>query len=232
MRDLLSAAFPSTQVYYFLRLVEFVNEPFRSKPRSFYPKCFTKGSSQYPPLSLIYYFYPSMPKIGNQDSACGFKIGCHNIVNNFPLFSYPGCVSSSLAAPPWQTGCLTTAGGSSNGLQILPFCAHASTSIFRMCRDPRIPSDFDLINAAIDPDIMTAPVKDEYYGDAENSNLDYVCKFASSLADDIYDTPTLRLMLNQSCPSCWEHTITMFSMKNSGLRMLYNLQRAPFRPGW
>ena len=31
MRDLLSAAFPPTQLYYFLRLSVFVNEPFRSK---------------------------------------------------------------------------------------------------------------------------------------------------------------------------------------------------------
>ena len=31
MRELLSAAFPSTQLYYFLRLSSFVNEPFRSK---------------------------------------------------------------------------------------------------------------------------------------------------------------------------------------------------------
>ena len=31
MRGLLSAAFPSTQLYYFLRLSSFVNEPFRSK---------------------------------------------------------------------------------------------------------------------------------------------------------------------------------------------------------
>ena len=60
MRDLLSAAFPSTQVY---DLVEFVNEPLR--PRSFYPKCFTTGSSL---STLVLWLQDCF--LPNRDSQC------------------------------------------------------------------------------------------------------------------------------------------------------------------
>ena len=60
MRGLLSAAFPSTQLYYFLRLVELVKEPFRSKAHtgtaqaapSFADHAYTATSSSSPCSSM------------------------------------------------------------------------------------------------------------------------------------------------------------------------------------
>ena len=48
MRELLSAAFPSAQLYYFLRLSSFVNEPFRSKARKLLAQVLRKRQLQVP----------------------------------------------------------------------------------------------------------------------------------------------------------------------------------------
>ena len=48
MRDLLSAAFPPTQLYYFLRLSVFVNEPFRSKAQKLLAQVLRKRQLQSP----------------------------------------------------------------------------------------------------------------------------------------------------------------------------------------
>ena len=48
MRELLSAAFPSTQLYYFLRLSTFVNEPFRSKAQKLLAQVLRKRHLQVP----------------------------------------------------------------------------------------------------------------------------------------------------------------------------------------
>ena len=48
MRDLLSAAFPSTQLYYFLRLSSFVNKPFRSKAQELLTQVLHKRELQVP----------------------------------------------------------------------------------------------------------------------------------------------------------------------------------------
>ena len=48
MRDLLSAAFPPTQLYYFLRLSVFVNEPFRSKAQKLLAQVMRKRQLQSP----------------------------------------------------------------------------------------------------------------------------------------------------------------------------------------
>ena len=58
MHDLLSAAFPPTQLYYFLRLSVFVNEPFRSKAQKLLHQVMRKRQLQLPstmtqPLSLV-----------------------------------------------------------------------------------------------------------------------------------------------------------------------------------
>ena len=51
MRELLSAAFPATQLHYLLRLVEFVNEPFRSKAKRHIAVILTKRRLAMPPSS-------------------------------------------------------------------------------------------------------------------------------------------------------------------------------------
>ena len=48
MRDLLSAAFPPTQLYYFLRLSVFVNEPFRPKAQKLLAQVMRKRQLQSP----------------------------------------------------------------------------------------------------------------------------------------------------------------------------------------
>ena len=51
MRELLSAAFPPTQLHYHLRLVEFVNEPFHSKAKRHSAVSLTKRRLAMPPSS-------------------------------------------------------------------------------------------------------------------------------------------------------------------------------------
>ena len=48
MRELLSADFPPTQLYYFLRLAAFVNEPFRSKAQKLLAQVLHKRRLQVP----------------------------------------------------------------------------------------------------------------------------------------------------------------------------------------
>ena len=58
MRELLSAAFPPTQLYYLLRLVEFVNEPFRSKAKRHIAVILTKRRLAIPPSSANFLLPP------------------------------------------------------------------------------------------------------------------------------------------------------------------------------
>ena len=53
MRDLVSAAFPPTQLYYFLRLTSFVNEPFRSKAQELLAQVSHRRKLQVPAIDTI-----------------------------------------------------------------------------------------------------------------------------------------------------------------------------------
>ena len=59
MRDLLSAAFPPTQLYYLLRLAVFVNEPFRSKAQKLLTQVLRKRRLQ-PPSTLTQLLLPPL----------------------------------------------------------------------------------------------------------------------------------------------------------------------------
>ena len=104
MRDLLSAAFPSTQLYYFQRLSTFVNEPFRSVLR--------KRQLQVPTAMTQLFFHLYMFETGKLSLEPGCSVGWHLTVTS----NHPGLWK--LAVPPWETGSTTTASGSEDGLRI------------------------------------------------------------------------------------------------------------------
>ena len=70
-----------------------------------------------------------------------------------------------LAAPPWETGSTTTASGSKNGLRICRCIDMDDRTTYRAHSHAVILDEFSRINADIDPDIMAASMKDQYFGD-------------------------------------------------------------------
>ena len=71
--------------------------------------------------------------------------------------------------PPWETGSTTTASGNEDGLRILLSRVAALTwttaTTSRAHSHAVILDEFSCINADIDSDIMTASMKDQYFGD-------------------------------------------------------------------
>ena len=115
-RDLLSAAFPPTQLYYFLRLSVFVNEPFRSKAQKLLAQVLRKRQLRSPSTltQLLYRLY--MSGIGKLNLAHGYKAGLLLIVTCFPPYSFRRSEWWKPAAPRWATGSTTTAHGNADGL--------------------------------------------------------------------------------------------------------------------
>ena len=111
MRDLLSAAFPPTQLYYFLRLSVFVNEPFRSKAQKLLAQVLRKRQLQ-SPTTLTQLLLPPL-HVRNWKA---HKAGLLLIVICFPPFSFQRSGWWKLAVPRWATRSTTTAHGSADGL--------------------------------------------------------------------------------------------------------------------
>ena len=117
MRDLLSAAFPSTQLYYFLRLSTFVNEPFRSKAQKLLAQVLRKRQLQVP-TTMTQLLLPPL-HVRNWKAQLGTcSVGWHLTVTSFLPYFFRRSGLWKLAVPPWETGSTTTASGSKNGLRI------------------------------------------------------------------------------------------------------------------
>ena len=117
MRELLSAAFPSTQLHYFLRLSTFVNEPFRSKAQKLLVQVMRKRQLQVP-TTMTQLLLPPLHvrnwkfEIGRLSLAHGCRVGWHLTVTSFLPYFFQRSELWRLAVPPWETG---SASGNANG---------------------------------------------------------------------------------------------------------------------
>ena len=171
MRELLSAAFPPTQLYYLLRLVEFVNEPFRSKAKRHIAVILTKRHLAIPPSSANFLLPPVHATRWKQRLGIWLKQWVADRKQLFPslflpkirvietrsatlgdrIFSYRGWQQRWTPDTHFRCSCF---GVSSQHLLF----AHSHAVIL---------SHFESVFSEIDHDVMAASMKDQYYGSSE-----------------------------------------------------------------
>ena len=171
MRDLLSAAFPPTQLYYLLRLAVFVNEPFRSKAQKLLNQVLRKRRLQ-PPSTLTQLLLPPL-HVQNWKALLGTWlqnwIASHRDL--FPSLFIPKIrVVETRSATlgdkiynyrTWQREWTPDTSFPCRCLDIEdhhPLRAHGHAVMV---------DDFSRINADINVSIMAASMKDQFFGDVD-----------------------------------------------------------------
>ena len=172
MRDLLSAAFPPTQLYYFLRLSVFVNEPFRSKAQKLLAQVLRKRQLQSPTTTLTQLLLPPL-HVRNWKALLGTWlqswIASHRDL--FPSLFLPKIrVVETRSATlgdkiynyrTWQRRWTPEASFPCRCLDIDDHHTHRAHGHAVMV------DEFSRINADIDMEIMAASMKDQYFGDVD-----------------------------------------------------------------
>ena len=153
MRELLSAAFPSTQLYFFLRLVEFVNEPFRTKAKKLLTQALRKRHLPLP-TTLPHLLLPPVHAL--QNLGFGFNTGYLSIENSFLPFSCPSFESLKHAVPHWGAG-------SDDSFPCSCFDVTSPRTMVAHSHAVFI-SGFDEINTL---NVTSASMKDNCFGDVE-----------------------------------------------------------------
>ena len=169
MRELLSAAFPSTQLCYFLRLSSFVNEPFRSKAQKLLAQVLRKRQLQVPTTMTQLLLPPLHVRGWKAKLGTWLQRWVASHRGLFPSLFLPKIRvaetrSSTLGDRiynyrKWQRrwtpdtsfpcGCIDMYDRTTSR-------AHSHAVIL---------DEFSRINADIDSDIMAASMKDQYFGD-------------------------------------------------------------------
>ena len=182
MRELLSAAFPPTQLYYLLRLVEFVNEPFRSKAKRHISVILTKRHLATPPSSANLLLPPAHATRWKQRLGIWLKQWVADHKQLFPslflpkihvietrsatlgdrIFNYRGWQQRRTPDTQFRCSCFDVSS------QHLLF-AHSHAVIL---------SHFESVFSELNLDVMAASMKDQYYGSSDNYLPGYVRKFA------------------------------------------------------
>ena len=171
MRDLLSAAFPPTQLYYFLRLSVFVNEPFRSKAQKLLAQVMRKRQLQ-SPSTLTQLLLPPL-HVRNWKAQLGTWlqrwVASHRDL--FPSLFLPKIrVVETRSATlgeriynyrTWQRRWTPDVSFPCRCLDIDDHHLHRAHEHAVMV------DEFSRINADIDMDIMAASMKDQYFGDVD-----------------------------------------------------------------
>ena len=171
MRDLLSAAFPPTQLYYFLRLSVFVNEPFRSKAQKLLAQVLRKRQLQ-SPTTLTQLLLPPL-HVRNWKAQLGTWlqswIASHRDL--FPSLFLPKIrVVETRSATlgdkiynyrTWQRRWTPETSFPCRCLDIDDHHIH------RVHGHAVMVDEFSRINADIDMEIMAASMKDQYFGDVD-----------------------------------------------------------------
>ena len=185
MRELLSAAFPPTQLYYLLRLVEFVNEPFRSKAKRHIAVILTKRRRAIPPSSANLLLPPLHATRWKQRLGIWLKQWVADRQQLFPslflpkirvietrsatlgdrIFKYRGWQQRWTPDTHFRCSCFDV-----SSQHLLFAYSHAV-----------ILSHFESVFSQIDPDVMAASMKDQYYGSTEKL-LDQLCQKIRRLA--------------------------------------------------
>ena len=173
IRDLLSAAFPSTQLYYFLRLSTFVNEPFRSKAQKLLAQVLRKRQLQVPTTMTQLLLPPLHDRNRNWKAQLGTWLQ-RWVASHRDLF--PSLFLPKIRVVETRSA---TLGDRIYNYRKWQRRWTPDTSFPCRCidRDDRttyrahthavILDDFSRINADIDPDIMAASMKDQYFGDVD-----------------------------------------------------------------
>ena len=171
MRELLSAAFPPTQLYYLLRLVEFVNEPFRSKAKRHIAVILTKRRLAIPPSSADLLLPPIHATRWKQRLGIWLKQWVADHQQLFPslflpkirvietrratlgdrLFNYRGWQQRWTPRTHFRCSCFDVSS------QYLLY-AHSHVVIL---------SHFESVFFQINSEIMAAFMKDQYYGSTD-----------------------------------------------------------------
>ena len=171
MRDLLSAAFPPTQLYCFLRLSVFVNEPFRSKAQKLLAQVLRKRQLQ-SPTTLTQLLLPPL-HVRNWKALLGTWlqswIASHRDL--FPSLFLPKIrVVETRSATlgdkiynyrTWQRRWTPETSFPCRCLDIDDHHIHRAHGHAVMV------DEFSRINADIDMEIMAASMKDQYFGDVD-----------------------------------------------------------------
>ena len=152
MRDLLSAAFPPTQLYYFLRLSVFVNEPFRSKAQKLLAQVLRKRQLQ-SPSTLTQLLLPPL-HVRNWKAQLGTWLQSW-IASHRDLFP-------SLFLPKIR---VVEARSATLGDRIYNY--RTWQRLHRAHEHAVMVDEFSRINTDIDMEIMAASMKDQYFGDVD-----------------------------------------------------------------
>ena len=171
MRDLLSAAFPPTQFYYFLRLSVFVDEPFRSKAQKLLAQVLRKRQLQ-SPTTLTQLLLPPL-HVRNWKALLGAWLQSW-IASHLDLF--PSLFLPTIRVVETRSA---TLGDKIYNYRKWQRRWTPETSFPCCCLDIEdhrvhrahghvvVVDEFSRINADIDMEIMAASMKDQYFGDVD-----------------------------------------------------------------
>ena len=171
MRDLLSAAFPPTQLYYLLRLAVFVNEPFRSKAQKLLAQVLRKRRLQ-PPSTLTQLLLPPL-HVQNWKALLGTWLQSW-ITSHRDLF--PSLFIPKIRVVETRSA---TLGDKIYNYRTWQRKWTPDTSFPCRCLDiddhhllrahghAVMVDDFSRTNADINVDIMAASMKDQFFGDVD-----------------------------------------------------------------
>ena len=198
MRDLLSAAFPPTQLYYFLRLSVFVNEPFRSKAQKLLAQVMRKRQLQLP-STMTQLLLPPL-HVQNWKAQLGTWlqrwVASHRDL--FPSLFLPKIrVVETRSATlgdriyNYRTWQRRWAPDTSFPCR----CSDMDASNLHRAHDHAVIVDeFSRINADIDLDILTASMKDQYFGDVDMLQSVLPCSFVNWFVAGMYMEPVSLLI--------------------------------------
>ena len=195
MRNLLSAAFPSTQLDYFLRLSSFVNEPFRSKAQKLLAQVLRKRQLQVPTTMTQLLLPPLHVRDWKAQLGTWLQRWVASHRDLFPSLFLPKIrVVETRSATlgdrtynrhKWQQRWTPDTSFPCRCIDVddrTTSRAHSHAAIL---------DEFSRINADIGPDIMAASMMM-----STNFNNVLTCSFVSWLADGMYKDPASLLTIN------------------------------------
>ena len=204
MRDLLSA-FPPTQLYYLLRLTSFVNEPFRSKAQKLLAQILHKRKLQ-APATLTQWL---LPPLHDQDWKAPLGTWLQRwVASRRSLF--PSLFLPKIRVVETRSA---TLGDRIYNYRKWQQRWTPDTSFPCRCIDLD-----DLINAAIDFDIMSASMKDQYFGDVDKLQQRFTSQHRKLTRRWRVKGPVLKLIPGLSCLNYLMSIAAMSNWTSESLR--------------
>ena len=171
VRDLLSAAFPPTQLYYFLRLSVFVNEPFRSKAQKLLAQVMRKRQLQLPSTMTQLLLPPLHVQNWKVQLGTWLQRWVASHRDLFPSLFLPKIRVVETRSATLGDRIYNYRSWQRRWISDTSFPCRCSDmdacNLFRAHDHAVIVDEFSRINADIDLDTMTASMKDQYFGDVD-----------------------------------------------------------------